>query len=85
MHRTETYEEFDFDMHAALAVQNQLDERGAKMETEWKKKRICTDRKSDQKKKVIKQQCKEAIEEQASIQVSLIEHKTNSAHGGSLQ
>ena len=62
VHQSETYEEFDFDMQAALAIQSQLDKRGAKMETEWKEKRIRTDKKWDQKRKAIEQQCKEAIE-----------------------
>ena len=75
----EPYEVFDFEMHAAIAVQNQLDERGAEMQIKWEEKRNRTDIQWDLKRKAIEQQCKEAIEEQASLQVSIIEHETDNA------
>ena len=70
----EPYEVFDFEMHAAIAVQNQLDERGAEMQVKWEEKCNRTDIQWDLKRKAIEQQSKETIEEQASLQVSLIEH-----------
>ena len=58
VHRTnEPYEVFDFKMHAAIAVQNQLDERGAEMQIEWEEKRNRTDIQWDLKQKAIEQQC----------------------------
>ena len=66
-------------MYAAIPVQNQLDERGAEMQIKWEEKRNRTDIQWDLKRKAIEQQCKETIEEQASLQVSLIEHETDNA------
>ena len=77
--RTDSYEIFDFEMHAAIAIQNQMEERGAEMEIEWEAKRNRTDIEWDLKRKAMEQQCKETIEEQASLQVSIIEYETESA------
>jgi hypothetical protein len=80
VHRQDWYEEYQdwYEEYAlaAQAIQNQLEKKGAEIETVWKKKRMNMEKNWNQKCQAIERQHRETMNEQASIQISLVTHKT---------
>jgi hypothetical protein len=83
-HHSGSLEEYDFENLAAEAVQQQLNERSADMEAEWEEKEVAwkerrtnMERNWNHERQAIERDSREALEEQGSIQVSLMTHETD--------
>jgi hypothetical protein len=79
VHRQDSYEEYDFDTLAAQAIHNQLEKKGAEIETVWKKKRTNMEKNWNQKRQAIERQHRETMDEQANTQLNLVTNATTTA------
>jgi hypothetical protein len=94
IHRHEAYDEYDFDILAAEAIENQWNERNEEMENEWQaqwndrneemerewtKKRETMENEWKHKCEAMELQYKETLERQTNIQVNLVAHETERA------
>jgi hypothetical protein len=85
-HHSGSLKEHAFENLAAEAVQEQLNERSADMEAEWEEKEVAwkerrtnMERNWNHVRQAIERESRGALEEQGSIQVSLITHETDNA------
>jgi hypothetical protein len=77
--RYRSHKKCNFDTPVAQAIQNQRNERGKEMEIEWEEKQTGFEKDWSRKRKAVEHKHQESLEEQASMQVSLIPHKTENA------